>query len=298
MAKITKRRGGELQRGVCGILKDEPDGLHVKEIFKRLERLVPPNEYERGEYKQGRRYEFVVRFKTIELVKAGWLVKDRGQWSLTEEGRKAYEQIDCPEEFARQSSRIYYQWQKQQTESAEPEEAGDEEIGGESDADSVATLEEAEERAWSEVQEHLSGMNPYDFQGLVSGLIRAMGYYVEHQAPPGPDGGVDIVAHTDPLGIHGPRIKVQVKRRADRLNVGEVRAFMAVLSDGDIGLFVSTGGFTKDAASEARAQQTRRIMLLDLKRLFDLWVQHYDRIPESARRLLPLRAVHYLDPND
>jgi predicted Mrr-cat superfamily restriction endonuclease len=39
-----------------------------------------------------------------------------------------------------------------------------------------------------------------------------MDYYV---APPGPDGGIDLIAHTDPLGTTGPRIKVQVKRRDD-----------------------------------------------------------------------------------
>ncbi len=36
-------------------------------------------------------------------------------------------------------------------------------------------------------------------------------------------------------------------------------------------------------------------MLLDAKRLFDLWVEHYSKIPEAQRRLLPLRPVHYLD---
>ena len=39
-------------------------------------------------------------------------------------------------------------------------------------------------------------------------------------------------------------------------------------------------------------------MLLDLKRLFDLWTEHYDRVPEAQRRLLPLRAVYYLALND
>ena len=134
-----------------------------------------------------------------------------------------------------------------------------------------------------------------DFQTLVAGLLRAMGYHISWQAPPGPDGGTDIIAHTDPLGINGPRIRVQVKRRQDRLSVDAVRSFMAVLGEGDIGLFVSVGGFTKDAENEVRGQERRRIMLLDLKRLFDLWVEHYRKIPDASRRLLPLRPVHYLD---
>jgi restriction system protein len=102
----------------------------------------------------------------------------------------------------------------------------------------------------------------------------------------------------DPLGIGKGRIKVQVKRRADKIAVGEVRSFLAVLGDEDVGIFVTTAGFTTEAEAEARSQERRRIMLLDAKRLFDLWVEHYDNIPETQRRLLPLRSVYYLTPNE
>lgn len=125
-----------------------------------------------------------------------------------------------------------------------------------------------------------------------------MDYHVGYVSPPGPDGGIDIIATTDPLGMKGPRIKVQVKRRADRIHADGVRAFMAVLASGDVGLFVSTGGFTRDAEDEARSQEIRRITLIDLKRLFDLWVEHYDKIEESARWLLPLKPIYYLLPEE
>ena len=39
-------------------------------------------------------------------------------------------------------------------------------------------------------------------------------------------------------------------------------------------------------------------MFLDAKRLFDLWVEHYDQIPEKKRGLLPLRAVQFLAPKE
>jgi len=117
-------------------------------------------------------------------------------------------------------------------------------------------------------------------------------------SPPGPDKGIDIVAHVDPLGVKGPRIKAQVKRRADKVAVDGIRGFMALLGDSDIELFVCTGGFTREAEEEARRQEKRRIMLLDLKRLFDLWTEHYNKIPEAQRRLLPLRPVYYLAPEE
>jgi restriction system protein len=139
-------------------------------------------------------------------------------------------------------------------------------------------------------------MSPYEFQDLVAALVEAMGYHVAWVAPPGPDRGIDIIAGLDPLGIKDPRIKVQVKHRPDsRTASDQLRSFMAVLSDKDVGIFVASGGFTRDAETEARTQETRRITLIDLERFVELWIEHYEKIPDTQRQLLPLRPVHYLN---
>jgi hypothetical protein len=31
-----------------------------------------------------------------------------------------------------------------------------------------------------------------------------------------------------------------------------------------------------------------------MEKLFDLWVQHYDRLSEADKRFLPLKAVYYI----
>lgn len=291
MAEITRRRSGELMRGVFKLLLAHQDGLPAKEVLRQLESLVPPTEFETSTYPSKpdvRRYGRIVRFLTITFVKAGWLAKNKGQWALTEDGRRAYQQFADPERFMLEAVRLYRKWAQ-----AQPKEDGEDAI--EEAGAAAATLEEAEERAWAEIEAHLAEMSPYDFQDLVAGLLRGMGYHVAWVSSPGADRGVDIIAHSDPLGITGPRIKVQVKRRPDeRTGVDGIRSFMATLADGDVGLFVSSGGFSKDAEDEARRQEKRRIMLVDLKRLFDLWVEHYNRIPELQRRLLPLRPVYFL----
>ncbi len=69
-----------------------------------------------------------------------------------------------------------------------------------------------------------------------------MVYHVFWVSPPGPDKGVDIIAHSDPLGIQGSRIKVQIKRRADRIKVDGVRSLLALLGEDDAGIFVSAEG--------------------------------------------------------
>jgi len=83
-----------------------------------------------------------------------------------------------------------------------------------------------------------------------------------------------------PLGATNPRIKVQVKRRIDSaVNVEGLRAFMSVLGDDDVGIFVSAGGFTRDSEDEARMQERRKITLIDLEKFFDLWVKYYGQLP-------------------
>ena len=293
MAEITRRRSGELLRGIFTILRESPDGLPAKDVLQRMERVVPPTDFEKQTYPRRpsvRRYEKIIRFSTITVVKAGWLLKEKGSWSLTDEGRKAFEKFTDPENFATEAARLYREWSASQPETEEIEIEEDQDSPG-----PTATLEEAVEAAWGEVEQHLTNMPPYDFQNLVAGLLSAMGYHVNWVAPPGPDRGIDIIAYSDPLGVRGPRIKVQVKR-TDRIDAKEIRSFMSVLADGDVGIFVSTGGFTKASEDEARNQERRRLILLNLQRLFDLWVEHYDKIPESARRLLPLKRVFFLAP--
>src|SRR5262245_36839274 len=128
MAQINRRRG-ELARGVFQILLSHPDGLPAKEVLARLQGAVPPTEFEKTMYPERpnvRRYEKIVRFSTIGPVKAGWLTKNKGLWSLSDEGRKAFAQYSDPERFASEFDRLYRQWKRQQPSTSE-EPADDEE---------------------------------------------------------------------------------------------------------------------------------------------------------------------------
>jgi restriction system protein len=124
-----------------------------------------------------------------------------------------------------------------------------------------------------------------------------MGYHVPWVAPEGPDGGNDVIAYADSLGIGGPTIRIAVRRRGQSQSVSDIREFLSTLHDGDVGLFVATGGFTKDAQNLARHDE-RRLRLIDLDRFLGLWIESYSRIPEPERSLLPLRPVYFLVPRD
>src|SRR5262245_3069640 len=83
-----------------------------------------------------------------------------------------------------------------------------------------------------------------------------------------------------------------VKRRKRLLM--ECAPLLALLGERDVGLFVSTGGFTPDAEDEARRQENRRVILVDLKRLFDLWVEYYIDIPDNDGLLLVFKLTHFV----
>jgi restriction system protein len=305
VAEITRRRTGELLQELFKILLASPTGLPARDALHQLAARVTLTHYEAGDYESGgRRFEKVVRFATVDCVKAGWLIKEKGTWSVTDEGRQALVDHPEPEAFYRRAVKLYAEWKASQP-NAEPSDSGtnvlkpNDEIPENLDASAKAvsvTFDEAEEQAWSEISAYLRAMNPYEFQDLVADLLRAMSYYVSWVSPPGKDGGVDILAWPDPLGTRLPRIKVQVKRQQQAVSVDGLRSFMAVLGDDDVGLFVSTGGFTKDAEFEARTQEKRRITLISLDKLFDLWVEHYENLTDQARRRLPLRPIRFLSP--
>jgi restriction system protein len=297
MAEITRRRVGELLRKLFDILMKHPDGLPAAEALARLADTVTLTPYEAGAYPSGsRRFEKIVRFATVDCGKAEWLLKQKGTWTVTEAGAQAYRTITDPEAFYKEAVRLYRAWKA--TQPGEAPAAAAEAPAEEDTAEESATItyEEAEEQAWAEIERYLLAMNPFEFQKLVADLLRAMGYHVNWEAKPGKDGGVDIIAFTDPLGTQAPRIKVQVKRLGDKLNSDGLKAFIATINDNDAGLFVCTGGFTRDAEEVARNQERRKITLIDLEKLVDLWVEHYAKLSDRARRRLPLTPIHFLTP--
>ncbi|AHG89836.1 restriction endonuclease [Gemmatirosa kalamazoonensis] len=296
MAEITRKRTGELLRALFELLMPQADGMPAGEALRALEKKAPPTPFEQSSTESGaRRYEKIVRFATVDCVKAQWMIKAHGRWTITDEGRKAYAAYPDPEAFYKRAVYLYHEWRKSTPKATGGEEPVDGADPGTGKAARI-TFEQAEEQAWSEIEKYLASMQPYEFQELVAALLRGMGYHVGWVAPPGKDGGVDIVAYNDPLGTRPPRIKVQVKRQQQKVAVDGLRSFMAVVGVDEVGIFVNAGGFTRDAEDEARSQHARRVTLVDLERLVDLWVEHYARLDEAARRRLPLQPIYFLAP--
>lgn len=150
-------------------------------------------------------------------------------------------------------------------------------------------IDEVKAKADELIADLVSGLAPYDFQDMVAALLRAMGFQAV-SAPPGPDRGVDIVAHPDAFGFGRPRIKVQVKHRGGAVGGPELRSFLGTLREDDNGLYVSTGGFTNEA--RLAAEHSRHpLSLLDRDDLIRLLLEHYEALEPEFKARVPLRRV-------
>jgi 5-methylcytosine-specific restriction protein B len=133
VAEVSRHRLGEIQRAIFQVLLDHPDGLPVKELTRLAEVLCPATAFENDDYPSqpgARRYPKMQRFATIASVKAGWLVKNKGIWHLTQRGREAFADYEDPAEFQRAAAQGYRAWKAEQapddydaTEEAEDAEA-------------------------------------------------------------------------------------------------------------------------------------------------------------------------------
>ncbi len=134
---------------------------------------------------------------------------------------------------------------------------------------------------------------PWDeMQELVAGLLRAMGYKTR-VSPLGPDRGKDIVASPDGFGFESPRIVVEVKHRpGNAMGAQEVRSFLGGRHREDKGLYVSSGGFTREARYEAD-RATIPLMLMDLDDLVTAVLDYYEKMDSESRRLVPLRKLYW-----
>jgi len=66
--------------------------------------------------------------------------------------------------------------------------------------------------------------------------------------------------------------------------------------DGDVGMFVSSGGFTTDAKSTARGSHVH-VELIDFDRFISLWQEFYPKLTDEDKGLLPLMPIYFYAPS-
>ena len=141
------------------------------------------------------------------------------------------------------------------------------------------------------IQSHFSG---HDLARLVGFILQADGYNTE-LSPPGPDGGVDILAGKGFLGLDSPRLLVQVKSGTSPADVTVYRNLQGTMQSykAELGLLVSWSGFTRPTEIEAKPHYFQ-IRLWDQSDLLSALFRTYDRLPEELRAELPLSRTWLL----
>ncbi len=154
----------------------------------------------------------------------------------------------------------------------------------------AAVAEDIEETTRDFVLKRLAQeLKGHPFADFVAHLLNAMGYRTR-VSPPGPDGGIDIVAHKDELGFEPPIIKVQVKSTEGSVGDPEVSSLYGKVGTNDFGLLVTLGAYSPRALDFARSKSNLR--LIAGNELVDLIFTHYERFDSLYKGLLPLKRVY------
>ncbi len=85
---------------------------------------------------------------------------------------------------------------------------------------------------------------------------------------------------------------MEVKHRGQQIGAQQIRNFLGGRHKDDKGLYVSTGGFSKDARYEADRANIP-VTLMDIDALVTGILQHYDNMDMEGRNLLPLTKIYW-----
>jgi restriction system protein len=161
-----------------------------------------------------------------------------------------------------------------------------------------AADDEAVDLQWTARDEILkfiqSNFKDHDLARLVDAVLRAQGYKTV-VSPPGPDGGVDILAGSGPLGFDRPRLCVQVKSGSVAEGQKTFNELCGVVSKfaAEQGLLVSWSGFTNPVKQDAR-EDFFKIRLWDQGDLVDAALENYEKLDEQIKGELPLKRIWIL----
>ena len=225
------------------------------------------------------RWRMYLHFFSVDSVKAGFLLKEKGVWQITEPGAAALR--GGAEAYFRAAQTGYRAWRKEQVPTS-----------AESTVDFVETeptlppeerfkliSNETNAALSAELLERLKSCDPGFFEGVVIKLLLKMGYGGSH-AEAGQavgrsgDGGIDGVIAEDRLGLDS--IYVQAKRWQGSVGEPPLRDFLgALVSRGaNKGVFITTGLFTDNAQQFARRSPQHKVVLIDGPRLAELMIEH------------------------
>lgn len=175
-----------------------------------------------------------------------------------------------------------------------------------SETTTATAIEETEEEYDIEgnAKDQISKLLVRKFKGhalaeLVEQILKAQGYTTQ-LSPPGPDGGIDILASSGTLGFGEPRICVQVKSTTTQVDLPTLHQLQGVMNNvnAQYGLIVSWSGFKSTVLSEVKTKFFF-IRLWTADNILENIFNNYDKFSDEFKAELPLKRFWLLvDEND
>lgn len=138
----------------------------------------------------------------------------------------------------------------------------------------------------------MTELTGHQFEDFMAHIMECMGY-TARVTPKSGDGGVDVIAHMDPLGFQPPIVKVQCKRTTGQTGRPDVDQLLGTLGDGEYGLFVNLGSFARGAVELERNRA--KLRLINGEQFVDLIFEHYSSLSPRYRAMIPLKQIFVPD---
>lgn len=142
------------------------------------------------------------------------------------------------------------------------------------------------------VRRIMAGLSGHEFEEFVAHLLQCLGY-TARVTPKSGDGGVDVIAHMDALGLQPPIVKVQCKRMTSVIGNAEVNQLLGTLGEGEFGLFVSLGSYSRTAIELDRNRP--KLRLIDGEQFVEMVLANYAKFSPRYRTLIPLKQIYVPD---
>lgn len=142
------------------------------------------------------------------------------------------------------------------------------------------------------IRQIMTKLSGYEFEEFVAHLLECMGY-TARVTQRSNDGGVDVIAHRDKLGFEPPILKVQCKRKTDQTPRPEVDQLLGTLGEGEYGLFIGLGSFSRQSVELERNRP--KLRLIDGEQFVELVIENYSKLSPRYRTMLPLKQIYVPD---
>lgn len=269
-----------------GLLQERKTPMKAGHIFDAIEHRLVLDAWAREVIESNGlpRWRMYGSFFSVDAVKSGFLLKERGMWGLTDAGAQALAQGERAYFLSAQQG--YKQWKAAQladaveTKARAPMDAGD--GGAVEDVPPEARLDviqrEVQSALAAEILERIAACSPAYFERLVVQLMIKMGYggsreEAGHAVGRSGDGGIDGVINEDRLGLDA--IYLQAKRWANVVGRPDIQQFVGALAGqrASKGVFITTSRFTQEAREYA-ANSQYKVVLIDGERLAYLMIEY------------------------